>query len=126
MGAPDSDWKHQARQVPNWVVAGLALLLVAVEGYLWAVDSIAQAPLLAVIILGWLGIYFTSYWHPILYLVIGLIITAVILFWLIQGLWERPVGLLAMLLKGAFVFLVTYLFYCEEESLGPIPETDRR
>lgn len=119
---PDSDWKRQDGHVLDWLVVAGALLLAAVDLYLWTVDGAVQYGVLAVVVLAWLGIYFTRFWQPILYLVMGIIVTVVVLFWLVAGIWERPIGQLAVLVKVAFLFLLGYLFYYEEESLGPIPD----
>jgi hypothetical protein len=118
----DSDWKRQEEHTLDWIVVVSALLLAAMDLYLWSVDGVVQYAVLALVVLAWLAVYFTSYWHPILYLLMGLIVTAVILFWLVAAVWDRPAGLLALLLKVGFLFLLGYQFYAEEESLGPIPD----
>lgn len=117
MGKAEADWKRQQEwHAPDWITAAVALLLAALYAYLWWLDGQVEYLGIAAVFLGWLAVFFTRFWQPILYLFIAVVVTSITLLWLGRGVWERPVFQVAIALDVVFLLLVVYLFASEERT----------
>lgn len=119
MVRPELDWKKQGRNIFNWLTIVFAVVLITVYLTLWWMDGQLYYLQLALLFFVWLGVFFTGYWQPILYLVMASVIIVVLIFWAYEGLWDQPLGHIATLLKIAFLLLVTYLYYYEARVGSP-------
>lgn len=117
MGKAEADWKEQQqRRAPDWLAAGVALLLVALYAYLWWLDGQPEYLAIAAVILAWVAVFFTRYWQPILYLFVAILVASLTVLWFVRGVWQRPVFMAAVVLDLVFLVLVVYLFATEERA----------
>jgi hypothetical protein len=117
MGKAEADWKEQRQQhAPDWLTAGVALLLAALYAYLWLLDGQAEYLAITAVLLAWVGVFFTRYWQPILYLFVAIFVASLTVLWIVRGVWQRPVFLVAVVLDVVFLLLVVYLFATEERA----------
>lgn len=119
MVRPELDWKKQGRNIFNWLTIVCAVVLITVYLTLWWMDGQQYYIQLALLFFAWLGVFFTDYWQPILYLVMASVIIVVLIFWTFESLWDQPLDYIATLLKIAFLLLVSYLYYYEEKVPSP-------
>lgn len=103
----------------NWATIGIAIGLITAYLSLWWMDGNPNYLQLGLVFLVWLGIYITGYWQPILYLIMASIIIMILVFWAFDGLWDRLLGQITIILNVAFLLLVVYLFYYEEMVVSP-------
>lgn len=111
--------KNQPRHLLNWLLLVIAAgLLVLSLVQWWLVGGVAYIGLAAILALGEI-VYFTDYWQPLLYLVVSVIISAISITWIVDGLWQQRVIQVALALNVTFVALSLYLFLAEEPPLEP-------
>lgn len=110
----DVDWKNQSRQVLDWFFVAVGSVLLILYLFLWAEDGSRLFIGLAFVFGLWLVIYFTTYWQPILYILMAIVISIVTGFWFWLGLWDQLVIQLGMMLNLVFFLLCVYLFLYEE------------
>lgn len=116
MGKPEADWKQQHRHVFDWLAVVVAVLLVIVYLSVWLTDGQTQYFGITMVFVAWLVVFFTDYWQPILYLLMALVVTSLIVFWLLSGVWNQPITQAAILLKIVFLLLIVYLYTDEERG----------
>lgn len=119
MGKSELDWKQQGRNVLDWLTIMFAVVLITVYLALWWLASHPNYFLIALIIFSWLIVYFTDFWQPILYLIMAIFIVILLILWVIDGLWDRPLAQAAIVLNVGFLLLVVYLYYYEEKVASP-------
>lgn len=115
MVVPGVDWKNQPQTLVDWVTVAVAVVLISIYFYQgWTAGGVYRYGIW-VLFTGWLVIYFTGYWQPILYLLMAFVVTAITVFLLLGGYWEQPLDQAAILLTVLFLLLMVYLFFHEEE-----------
>lgn len=110
----DVDWKNQSRQVLDWFFVAVGSVLLVLYLFLWAEDGSRVFIGLTFVFVLWLGVYFTNYWQPILYIIMAILILIVTGFWIWLGLWNQLSIQLGILLNLVFFLLCVYLFLHEE------------
>lgn len=119
MVLPEADWKNQADRALDRVILLVAGGLVGIYLLLWwsngGLDHIGLVAVLAT----WVSVYFTSFWQPVLYLLVAGILLGFTLLWFVDGSWERPLLLAAIVLNVLFVGLAIRLFFSEEPGVPP-------
>lgn len=116
MVLPSADWKNQPRRAFDWVIVAVGAVLAATYAYQWWTngDVVYGGP--AVVLVGWLLVYFTRLWQPILYLVASVTVGVVTVAWVVGGEWRQPINQVAILLNLAYIGLSVYLFAAEEPT----------
>lgn len=71
---------------------------------------------LAAVLLGAVGVYVTSYWRPMLYLVLALGLAVESVRSILDGSWRHLPISIAVVLDLVFVFVAVYLFYETERA----------
>lgn len=117
MGVPEADWKNQPRHLLDWLAVAFAAVLSAVYAYGWWIDGHVHYLGLSLVLLVWLGLFFTSYWQPVLYPLIATVLAIYALFALLDGSLGQLAEQIRLVLAGAFVLLLLYLFIAEEPAL---------
>lgn len=112
----DLDWKNQPRNIVDWSVILIAVLLLAMQLYLWWINGQSQYLVMAMVFFAWLAIFFTDYWQPILYAIMAGLVVFILIFGSFGEFFERPVGQIAFLLHGVFLLVILYLYFFEEAS----------
>lgn len=101
----------------------LAFALAVVHFYLGFVAepfgsaASAQFLLFGVVFLAGVGVYLTTYFRPVLYLVGSLYAAFLGILWFTGGMRYLPLGLVTGVLGGSFLLLTAYLF-AREETFG--------
>lgn len=114
MVLPELDWKNQPRHIVDWFIVVVALVLLPVYLYLWGANAGPQFFGIGLFFVAWLGVFFTDYWQPILYIVVAMAVAFITWALFRGGLWEQPIGQIAILLNGVFLLTSVYLFFYEE------------
>lgn len=114
MVLPEKDWKNQPRHIVDWFIIVVAFVLLSVYLYLWGTGGGKQYLILGVAFVAWLGVFFSDYWQPILYLLGALAIGLITLALFRSSLWEQLIGQMAILLNGIFLLTSVYLFFYED------------
>jgi hypothetical protein len=113
----EADWKQQPWYAPNLVMIGLATaLLLAFTGLWWFGDgNISLGP--AVVFAAWLGLFLSSYWQPVLYLLFGVVLVVAGVFLGFNGfLGSVPES---AVLVGTVVFTgLSFALFVFEELVG--------
>ncbi len=76
---------------------------------------------MTILLAAWAGLYLSSLWQPIGYVLAAVVVVAAVLMMIVYGQWERPVAWATYPLAGGFLLLVVYLFVSEEQ---PTDESD--
>lgn len=116
MDFPSIEWKIQPQTRLGWVVVGIGVVLISIYFYQASSAEAGYRYVIGILFLGWLIIYFSEYWKPILYLLMAVIDIAIIVFLLLIGYWEQPLDQAALLLTAIFLLFMVYLYYQEKPS----------
>jgi hypothetical protein len=108
------DWKSERAHPLNWVAIALAVVLVALYAATWLRTGEQEPLVFAVVLAGWIGVYFTRFWEPILYLVAAAVFGGSVVIDLLTGIPGVPFYWLMVATTVAFVALAVYLFATEE------------
>lgn len=114
MVRPGVDWKNEPRHIWDWFLVVVAVVLLSLYLYLWWTDGAPHYLAIGLVFVVWLGVYFTEYWQPILYLVVALAVALITGVVVVDGLWDQPLGQLAILLNIVVLLTSGYLFVYEE------------
>lgn len=116
MVVPSVDWKNQPQTLLDWVTVVVAMVLISIYVYQgWTTGGVYRYGIW-ILYLGWVLIYFTAYWQPILYLLMAFAVTAITVFLLLGGYWNQPLDQAALLLTTLFLLLLVYLSFHEEQT----------
>lgn len=117
MGTGDSrDRDARPRTVLDRVAVVLALVLALVHIALGVTAGTATLPsaeqflVVGVVFLAGIGLYFTSYWRPVLYALAALFVLFLGVLWVATGMRYLPVGLATGVVGATFVVVALYLF----------------
>jgi|GEM_PF-2599084 hypothetical protein len=110
----DADWKSERPNRLSWVTVALAVGLVALYVATWLRTDGQEPLVLAILLTAWVGVYFTRYWQPILYLVAVIVFGGIVAVDLLTGVSDVPFYWLVVATTAAFVATAIYLFVIEE------------
>lgn len=116
MGKQEADWKQQRWHVLDWAAVGVAGAVIFVYLARWSIAGQDEYLGFALFFFAWVLLFFTRLWQPILYLLMTVLVFASIIFSFLGSNWEQPLGLTAILLRGAFIFIIIPLFFIEERG----------
>lgn len=116
MVLPSADWKNQPDQAADWFILGVGGLLAAIYAHQWWAVGGATYGGPAAVLIGWILVFFTKFWQPILYFAVSVTVGVVTVLWLVGGEWRQPVNQAAILLNLVYIGLSAYLFTHEEPT----------
>lgn len=114
--------REETPDVLEWLFVGLSFVLAGIHLYIAlpapAIPVRSTAPFL---VIGALFLvvpvaFFTSWWHPLLYLLQALLTCSLGVLWALDGLENAPVGVLTGVPALLVILLAVYLFVREEPS----------
>lgn len=108
------DWKNQPRHIVDWFIVVVAVVLLVVYLSLWGLSGRTDYGIVGLLFVAWLSVFFTGYWQPILYLLAAVGVGFLTGGLLVSGVWEQPLGQVAILLNGVFILTSGYLFLYED------------
>ncbi len=109
-----TDWKNHPKQILNWILLILGTMLLATYLYLWWINQFMRYIAIAIILFTAGFVYFTSFWKPVLYLVVTVPLLTHLAVSFIDGSWRHPFIQTVIILTVIFVLLSIYLCYFEE------------
>ncbi|NHN42725.1 hypothetical protein G9C85_13950 [Halorubellus sp. JP-L1] len=107
-------WRNQRPKALNWVAAAFAGVLAVLHVGAWFRTMEGEPLVLAVFLVVWLGVYFTRYWQPVLYLLAAVVLGSSVAIDLLTTLPDEPFPSLVLGTTAAFVVSALYLFVSEE------------